>query len=68
MTNSTPYIYIIEDEISISKLIGLYLSKEGIKTKSFPHAEDALEEIKTDNIPDLIILDLNLPGMSGFDF
>ena len=68
MTNSKPYIYIIEDEVSISKLIGLYLSKVDIETKSFPNAEDALNTIKTDNVPDLIILDLNLPGMSGFDF
>ncbi len=65
---STPYIYVIEDEESISKLITLYLKKENIESKPFFTAEDALECLKTDNIPDLIILDLNLPGMCGFDF
>ena len=66
--NSTPYIYIIEDEESISKLISLYLKKEKMDSKAFFNAEDALKELKDGKQPNLIILDLNLPGMSGFDF
>lgn len=66
--NSTPYIYIIEDEESISKLISLYLTKEKLDSKAFFNAEDALKELKDGKQPNLIILDLNLPGMSGFDF
>lgn len=66
--NSTPYIYIIEDEESISKLITLYLTKEKMDSKAFFNAEDALKELKDGKQPNLIILDLNLPGMSGFDF
>lgn len=68
MKKSHPYIYVVEDEESISKLICLYLSKSNMITKSFSNAEDALDELKTDTLPDLIILDLNLPGISGFDF
>lgn len=66
--NSTPYIYIIEDEESISKLISLYITKEKMDSKAFFNAEDALKELKDGKQPNLIILDLNLPGMSGFDF
>lgn len=61
-------IFIIEDEKSISKLISMYLEKENMNTSEFQTAEEALEQLKSSNIPDLIILDLNLPGMSGFDF
>lgn len=68
MNQNNPYIYVIEDEESISKLVCLYLSKSDMNTKAFFNAEDALEFIKLDRKPDLIILDLNLPGMSGFDF
>ena len=68
MSEKKPLVYIIEDEESISKLISLYLNKSEILTKPFYIAEDALEALKTEEIPDLIILDLNLPGMSGFDF
>ena len=66
--NSTPYIYIIEDEESISRLISLYLTKEEMESKAFFNAEDALKELQNGKQPNLIILDLNLPGMSGFDF
>ncbi len=66
--NVSPCIYIIEDEESISKLIQLYLSKEGMEAKPFYNAEDALKDLKNGHKPNLIILDLNLPGMSGFEF
>ena len=66
--DNTPFIYVIEDEESISKLITLYLKKEEMDSKAFYNAEDALKEIKSGKHPNLIILDLNLPGMSGFDF
>lgn len=68
MTNEKPYIYVIEDEESISKLICMYLNKDNMETKAFYNAEDALDSIQKDRKTDLIILDLNLPGMSGFDF
>ncbi|MCQ2593408.1 MAG: response regulator transcription factor [Treponema sp.] len=68
MKNTNPYVYIVEDEESISKLVSLYLSKSNIESKAFCTAEAALEQLKNEVLPDLIILDLNLPGMSGFDF
>ena len=67
MADKNPYVYLIEDEESIAKLISLYLSKSSIDSKIFLSAEDAINAIKTDRTPDLIILDLNLPGMTGFD-
>ena len=66
--NSTPYIHVIEDEESISKLITLYLTKEKMESKAFFNAEAALKELDSGKQPNLIVLDLNLPGMSGFDF
>lgn len=68
MNSEKPYIYVIEDEEAISKLICMYLNKDNMKTKPFYNAEDALAAIQNDRHTDLIILDLNLPGMSGFDF
>ena len=68
MNNSNPYVYVIEDEVSLSKLICLYLEKSEMEAKAFYNAEDALNALKDDKIPDIILLDLNLPGLSGFDF
>ncbi len=60
-------ILVIEDVPEMSDLISMYLTKEGMEVTKALNAEIALENLKT-NIPDLVILDLNLPGMSGFDF
>lgn len=68
MNSSNPYIYVIEDEDSLSKLICLYLEKSEMNVKAFSNAEAALDSLKNDNVPDIILLDLNLPGLSGFDF
>ncbi|MCQ2589512.1 MAG: response regulator transcription factor [Treponema sp.] len=68
MTEVKPLIYVIEDEQSISKLVSLYLQKSEMNTICFDNAEDALKNLSSNTLPDLIILDLNLPGMSGFDF
>lgn len=61
-------IYIIEDTEEIATLISIYLEKANFLPKIFFTAEQAFEEIQKDNIPALFLLDLNLPGMSGFDF
>ncbi|MGV7220048.1 MAG: response regulator [Nitrospinales bacterium] len=58
-------IYIIEDEEDIAKLIIYNLSLEGYKVGHFETGEDGLNAIIND-LPDLVLLDLMLPGMSGF--
>ena len=60
-------VVIIEDIKEMSDLIQLYLKREGMDTAVFDNAEDALVYLK-DNTPDLILLDINLPGMDGFEF
>lgn len=68
MKEIQPLIYVIEDEQSISKLICMYLEKSDMATKCFETAEEALNNLSSNTLPDLIVLDLNLPGISGFDF
>jgi two-component system phosphate regulon response regulator PhoB len=59
-------ILVVDDEKDILELIDYNLSKNGYKVKTVPSGEEALELIK-DNDYDLIILDLMLPGVDGFD-
>jgi len=68
MDNTNPTVYVIEDVEEMSSLISMYLTKSNINTVVFSNAEEALKKLETDEMPDLIILDLNLPGMSGFEF
>ena len=60
-------VVIIEDIKEMSDLIQLYVRREGMDTAVFDNAEAALEYLKT-STPDLILLDINLPGMDGFEF
>ncbi len=65
--NMKASVVIIEDIKEMSDLIQLYVKREGMDTAVFDNAEDALVYLK-DNTPDLILLDINLPGMDGFEF
>ena len=58
-------ILIVDDDTNISELISLYLIKECFETTTVEDGEAALEAFKSFK-PDLILLDLMLPGMDGY--
>lgn len=60
-------VLIIEDVKEMSELVAMYLGKEGMNVQSAESAEDALLLLNKIT-PDIVILDLNLPGMDGFEF
>jgi DNA-binding response OmpR family regulator len=60
-------ILVIEDMKEMGELIRLYLEKEGAETLLTETAEQGLEVFSKAQ-PDLIILDINLPGIDGFEF
>ena len=62
----TKTIYIVEDEPDIRETLAYNLSQEGFKVSEFSDAESCLDKIQKRK-PDLLILDLMLPGMSGLD-
>jgi DNA-binding response OmpR family regulator len=59
-------ILIVEDDAEISRLTAMYLEAEGYSTTIIDDGLTALTAIKNDT-PDLIILDLMLPGLSGLE-
>ncbi len=59
-------VLIIEDEPEISELISLYLSREGLEVLRRGDGESGLAALEAED-PDLLILDLNLPGMDGYE-
>lgn len=58
-------ILIVDDDNNIAELIALYLTKECFETKIVNDGEEALKEFVSFH-PDLIILDLMLPGIDGY--
>ncbi len=60
-------ILIAEDELSILKIEKAYLTKEGYKVVTAQNGKEALDLFNKED-PDLVILDLMLPELSGEDF
>ena len=58
-------IYIVDDEESIREGVTMAF-EEHYKIETFPTAETAIDAIKAD-FPDLILLDIGLPGMDGMN-
>lgn len=57
---------IVDDDDNIVKLISLYLKKEGYESVEYYNAKSALHAFEKD-APDLVILDIMLPEMDGYD-
>ena len=59
-------ILIVDDEPSIVELARVYLAREGYQVESVASGPSALEQIRR-HPPALVILDVMLPGMDGFE-
>jgi DNA-binding NtrC family response regulator len=58
-------VYIVDDESTVREGIGGYLASS-YQVETFAAAEPALEAVRQ-NAPDLVLLDIGLPGMNGID-
>jgi two-component system alkaline phosphatase synthesis response regulator PhoP len=59
-------VYVIEDEPDISELISYNLAQQGYKVQTFASGELGIGAIES-QIPDLLLLDIMLPGMNGLE-
>lgn len=66
MTNQTVSILVVDDEPPIRKLLRVGLGSQGYTVSEAPNAKAAIELMQAER-PDLILLDLGLPGMTGLE-
>ncbi len=59
-------IFVIDDDESVRTIMERYLTREGYVVRSFAAAEPSIQAMKQ-IFPDMLILDIMLPGMSGYD-
>ncbi|MFA8388285.1 MAG: response regulator transcription factor [Pelagibaca sp.] len=59
-------VLLIEDEPNIIEAISFILSRDGWSVKTHSNGADAVEMVK-ERKPDVLILDVMLPGKSGYD-
>ena len=62
----SPTILVVDDEQSISEVVSLYLTRSGYEVKVVHDGKAALQAL-TQYKPDLVVLDLMLPGIDGWE-
>lgn len=63
------YVFIVEDSIEIQKLLATLLESEGYRVDCAINGKKALEKLfSASELPGLILLDLMMPDMDGYEF
>ncbi|HEX6589676.1 MAG TPA: response regulator transcription factor [Longimicrobiales bacterium] len=63
---SAARVLVVEDERDIAALVAYHLAREGYRVSTAASGDEAIAAARSDR-PDIVILDLMLPGLSGFD-
>jgi DNA-binding response OmpR family regulator len=66
LSEAAPRILLVDDEVSVQKLLTYPLRKEGYDVVPALDGREALERLRDNNF-DLVVLDVMLPRMDGFD-
>jgi CheY-like chemotaxis protein len=62
-----PRILVVDDDDGVRRLLRLLLSTSGYETATATNGIDALEQMRR-QLPCLVLLDMNMPMMDGFEF
>ena len=61
------WIIVVDDDTSNLKVAGHILSKAGMRVTALKSGKIALDYIRSNGFPDLVLLDVNMPEMDGFE-
>ncbi len=65
-TAPTPTIMVVDDSLTVRKITGRLLEREGYRVITAKDGVDALEKL-LETVPDVILSDIEMPRMDGFD-
>ena len=60
-------VLVVDDEVNLREMMRLYLEREGYRVVVAGNGRDALYVARSEK-PDLVLLDLMMPEMGGYDF
>ena len=63
---TSPRVLLVEDEANLRSSLSFILDREGFRVASAASGEEALELARAE-APDLVVLDVNLPGLDGYE-
>src|SRR6266849_8825360 len=68
MTVMSKLVMIIDDSLTVRKIMETSLKREGFRSVSYPDGIEALRALNEGQpIPDLVLLDIGLPKMDGYE-
>ncbi|MCG3149087.1 MAG: Response regulator protein TmoT [Verrucomicrobiae bacterium] len=66
MSKEHPLVAVVDDEESVRKALQRLLRSVGMTTEAFATGAEFLQSL-ADHKPDCIVLDIHMPGMTGFE-
>jgi chemosensory pili system protein ChpA (sensor histidine kinase/response regulator) len=63
-----PTVMVVDDSLTVRKILSRLLLREGYQVLLAKDGVDALEQLADDDLPDVILSDVEMPRMDGFDF
>jgi twitching motility two-component system response regulator PilG len=59
-------VLIVDDSPTVRKLVALTLERQGYRVRAAADGTEALRTLREQGVPDLILLDISMPGMDGY--
>ncbi len=61
------WVIVVDDDVTNLKMAGYILSKKGMRVSALKSGQALLDYLSANDAPDLILLDIKMPGMDGFE-
>lgn len=62
-----PFVAIVDDDSAFANYLRTFLSLRGYETRSYSRGDEMLAAIKQGDAPDIVLLDVMMPGMNGLE-
>ena len=62
-----PYVAIVDDDSAFANYLRTFLSLRGYETRSYSRGDELLAAVKQGDPPDIVLLDVMMPGMNGLE-
>jgi FixJ family two-component response regulator len=66
MSQATPIVFVIDDDISVRESLELLIRHEGLEVETFSSAQEFISRPRA-FLPNCLVLDISLPGLNGLE-